>query len=284
MSLSQVADNAHSSLPYHPCMNEEAHGKVARMHLPVAPLCNIQCSYCQRVLDAPPGRKSGPGSSNGVLSVEEAVFEAENFLNEWGDDAIVGIAGPGDPLANTETFETLQDIKSLKPSCRICLCTNGLMLPDEVERLADMGLGTISVTVNGLKPYVMAKMHPHIFLSGRKISGTEGAAILIERQWQGIEKAVALGIAVKINMVVVPEINGDQAELIARRAARSGVKIINPVPLLPRGGLCSVPKPGINYMKKLRENCSVHLPVFTKCKQCRADARGIPGKEVSLAG
>ncbi|NDV28323.1 radical SAM protein [Desulfovibrio sp. JC010] len=270
-------------LPYHPCMNEEAHDKVARIHLPVAPLCNIQCAYCQRVLDAPKGCATGPGSTAGVLSVDEAVSEARNFLAQWGPDSIVGIAGPGDPLANPETFQTLAGIKAGNPSCKICLCTNGLMLPDEVQRLADIGLETVSVTVNGIDREVMAELHPRILLDGRTYGGTEGAGIFTDRQWAGIESAIALGMSVKVNMVVVPEVNGAQAEPIARRAAQAGVTIFNPVPLIPRGGLCSAAKPGIKYMQKLREECSAHLPVFTKCKQCRADARGIPGMEVSLA-
>ena len=32
----------------HPCYSAEAHTKYARMHLPVAPACNIQCNYCNR--------------------------------------------------------------------------------------------------------------------------------------------------------------------------------------------------------------------------------------------
>ncbi|HQA11307.1 MAG TPA: nitrogenase cofactor biosynthesis protein NifB, partial [Zoogloea sp.] len=30
----------------HPCYSEEAHHHYARMHVAVAPACNIQCNYC----------------------------------------------------------------------------------------------------------------------------------------------------------------------------------------------------------------------------------------------
>ncbi|WP_321405101.1 hypothetical protein [Maridesulfovibrio sp.] len=181
MSFSELESSKEACLPFHPCVNEEAHGKVARIHIPIAPLCNIQCAYSRRVFDAVPGLQAGPGSTSEILSVDETVTEAENFLTEWGDDSIIGIT-------------------------------------------------------------------------------------------------------VKINMVFVPHINGAQAEAIAEQAASFGVAIINPVPLLPRGELRSSLKPDINYMKNLREVCSGHLPVFTKCKQYSADAKGIPGKEVSFAG
>lgn len=35
----------------HPCYSEEAHHYFARMHVAVAPACNIQCNYCNRKYD-----------------------------------------------------------------------------------------------------------------------------------------------------------------------------------------------------------------------------------------
>ncbi|MCK7499385.1 MAG: hypothetical protein MZW92_59835 [Comamonadaceae bacterium] len=35
----------------HPCYSEEAHHHFARMHVAVAPACNIQCHYCNRKYD-----------------------------------------------------------------------------------------------------------------------------------------------------------------------------------------------------------------------------------------
>jgi len=35
----------------HPCFNEKAHFSTARIHLPVAPKCNIQCNFCNRKID-----------------------------------------------------------------------------------------------------------------------------------------------------------------------------------------------------------------------------------------
>ena len=41
-------DKIKAALATHPCYNEEAHHDFARMHLSVAPKCNIQCNYCNR--------------------------------------------------------------------------------------------------------------------------------------------------------------------------------------------------------------------------------------------
>ena len=43
----------------HPCYSEEAHHHFARMHVAVAPACNIQCNYCNRKYDC--ANESRPG-------------------------------------------------------------------------------------------------------------------------------------------------------------------------------------------------------------------------------
>ncbi len=40
-----------SFLQNHPCYNKAASANWGRLHLPVAPNCNIQCNYCNRKYD-----------------------------------------------------------------------------------------------------------------------------------------------------------------------------------------------------------------------------------------
>ncbi|MGE5894530.1 MAG: nitrogenase cofactor biosynthesis protein NifB, partial [bacterium] len=49
----------------HPCFSKEAHFKFGRIHLPVAPACNIQCRYCIRKFDC--ANESRPGVTSTVL-------------------------------------------------------------------------------------------------------------------------------------------------------------------------------------------------------------------------
>ena len=49
----------------HPCYSEKAHFTTARIHLPVAPRCNIQCNYCIRKLDKCEHR---PGVAGAILN------------------------------------------------------------------------------------------------------------------------------------------------------------------------------------------------------------------------
>ena len=57
----------------HPCYSKDAHHKFARIHLPVAPACNIQCNYCNRKYDC--SNESRPGVVSEVLSPEEAAYK-----------------------------------------------------------------------------------------------------------------------------------------------------------------------------------------------------------------
>lgn len=263
-------------LPDHPCISEEAHSRVARIHLPVAPRCNTDCGYCDRRRSTLEER---PGACETVLSPGEGIAEALEFLKTWGDDSVVGIAGPGEPLANESTFETIRLLKEKKPDVRLCLCTNGVNLPEAVPALVLFGFEHVSVTVNSVNTETIEKIHPFIRYNGRSISGKEGAALLLEQQIKGIRALVQAGVFVKVNSVAIPGINLDDLPETAEYMARIGVGIMNIMPLIPGGRFNHLMPPDMSTMERLYRECGRYLPVFKKCRQCRADAKGIPGKE-----
>jgi TonB family protein len=55
----------------HPCFSEKACHAFGRMHLAVAPRCNIQCKYCVRDFDCV--NESRPGVTSQVLTPQEAL-------------------------------------------------------------------------------------------------------------------------------------------------------------------------------------------------------------------
>jgi molybdate transport system substrate-binding protein len=278
--LEHQAVKVRSTLPYHPCMHEDAHDHIARLHLPVALHCNIHCRFCERIISPLKGHLACPGTTADILSPQEALTTTKKFLEKWGDQAIVGVAGPGEPLANPETFETLELIRKEFPRSPLCLCTNGLNLPDSIEALIKLNITHLSVTINGVHPKVVAALQPWVIKNGKTIIGEEGAKLLIKNQFEGIKAAVSSDLFIKINVVVVPGINDSQVETIARVAGRLGAGLLNLIPLIPRGSFTKMVKPSPCYLKELKEKCKPIIPVFEKCKQCRADAEGIPGKEV----
>lgn len=268
-----------SHLPFHPCINEQAHHVIPRLHLPVAPKCNIRCGYCERVIGPRSTPIVAPGVSAALLSPGEALAKTGEFLRKWGNNSVVGVAGPGEPLANEETLETLALIRREYPETVLCLCTNGLNLPDRCHDLKLLGVQHLSVTVNGFEPSVVAQIQPTVTKNGRVYLGTSAAEILIENQAAGLREAIAAGMIVKVNCVVVPEINGSHVVTVAQELGRLGVHVFNPIPLIPRGLFKDRNRPDDNYMAELRSLCGNIVPVFSLCKQCRADAEGIPGEE-----
>jgi len=268
-----------TALPYHPCINEAAHAKVARIHLPVAPKCNTDCGYCSRGTFVPLTESGKPGACSRVLSPSESLLVVSDFLEEWGESSIVGIAGPGDPLANEETFETLALLNKRHPGIRLCLCTNGLNLPQEVSRLKRYNVDHISITMNGIDPDIISQIHSYVEIDGEKIKGRTGAEFLIANQISGLQMAVQSGIFVKVNSVVIPGINDHHLPEVARYLSESGAGIMNVMPLIPGGRFKDIAPPSLPEMEKLYNSCGKYLPVFKKCRQCRADAKGIPGKE-----
>jgi nitrogen fixation protein NifB len=91
----------------HPCYSEEAHHHYARMHVAVAPACNIQCNYCNRKYDC--SNESRPGVVSERLTPAQAAKKVLAVASSIPQMTVLGIAGPGDPLANPEkTFATFE--------------------------------------------------------------------------------------------------------------------------------------------------------------------------------
>lgn len=220
-----------------------------------------------------------PGLCEKVLSPVDALNAVTSFLDAYGKDGIVGIAGPGDPLANETTFETISLLKENYPDIKICLCTNGLNLPDHMSRLTKLGIKHMSLTLNGIDPKIVNKVYRYIKVDNEKISGTEASERLIYNQLKGIQMAVEAGMFIKINTVVIPGLNDSHLEKIAEKVAELGAGIMNVMPLIPAGMFKYYRRPTLQEMQQHYKNCGKYLPVFKKCKQCRADATGIPGKE-----
>ena len=82
----------------HPCFNREASRLFGRIHLAVAPECNIQCNFCLREFDCV--NESRPGVASKVLTPAEALDRVERVMATFEHIHTVGIAGPGEPLYN----------------------------------------------------------------------------------------------------------------------------------------------------------------------------------------
>lgn len=259
----------------HPCFDEKAHNRVGRMHIPVAPACNIKCRYCYRDIG---GTDNRPGVAYKILNPVEALEAVERVIGEDKSIKVIGVAGPGDALANEATFESLRLIHNKFPGLKKCISTNGLLLAEKVDALSSAGVSTISVTVNAVKPEVGREFYKSAYLNG-KIYRDKAFDALSARQLLGIKIAARKGIVVKINTVLVPELNGNHIEDIAIEMKKLGASLMNIMPLKPIAEMSSYRAPTCFDLEKARYSAEKHIPQFRACKQCRADAVGIPGLE-----
>ena len=268
-------------LDSHPCYNEAAHRSFARMHLPVAPACNIQCNYCNRKFDCV--NESRPGVTSEVLTPEQAVSKVAYVKERIPNLSVIGIAGPGDPLANEQTFETLRLIGERFPELTLCISTNGLALPPNAERLWDLGVRFVTVTMNAPDADTGARIYSRVMSGGKTYTGTEGASILLKSQMAGIKACADLGMLVKVNIVMIPGVNTDVIPGLVKTVKEQGAYIVNILPLIPVPGTAfgNLRGPTPAERKDLMDRCSLDARMMRHCRQCRADAIGLLGEDRS---
>ena len=266
----------------HPCFGGNHH-KNGRMHLAVAPKCNIKCGYCTRKHDC--ANESRPGVTSRLLTPREAIEKVREVMASPVVGPIIkviGIAGPGDPLANEQTFETFKLVKEEFPHLMLCMSTNGLLLPESIDRLHELGLHSLTVTINAVDPKVGAQIYKHISYHGRHYTGVEAAEILIANQFEGLKRAGELGMTIKVNSVLVPGVNDDQIPLIAARVKMLGAFVMNIMPIIPQADFADIKPPSEVRMAEIRRANEGIIGQFAHCKQCRADAIGLIGQDVTF--
>jgi nitrogen fixation protein NifB len=264
----------------HPCFSEEAHTRFGRAHLPVAPACNIQCRYCVRKFDC--ANESRPGITSRVLTPDEAVERTRALVERSDRLSVVGIAGPGDPLLNAPTYVTLRHIHWEYPDLTLCVSTNGLLLPDRLEQLIASGVRSVTVTINAVTPETAENVYSWVIYRGRRYEGRAAAELLLANQWRGLENAIDAGLIMKVNTVFIPGANDHEIPLIAERAGKLGVDIMNILPLIPQAEFAHLTRPSHAEISRLREQCRPFIKQMTHCKQCRADACGVLGEDKDM--
>ncbi|XPV68483.1 MAG: nitrogenase cofactor biosynthesis protein NifB [Halarcobacter sp.] len=270
----------------HPCYSEGAHQHYARIHVAVAPACNIQCNYCNRKFDC--SNESRPGVTSNKLSPEDAVKKVLYVGGDIQQLSVVGIAGPGDALANPKkTFDTFRMLHEKAPDQKLCLSTNGLRLPDYVDEMVKYNVDHVTVTINSVDESgeIGAKIYPWIHWNHKKVFGAEGAKILLEQQLKGIKMLVERGILVKANSVLIPGVNDQELPNVAKKLKELGVFLHNIMPLLSKEeygtyyGLNGQRSATDQEVMAAQEACGMDMKLMSHCRQCRADAVGLIGED-----
>ena len=260
----------------HPCYARGKKGETGRIHLPTSPSCNIQCKFCERSIN---NYEKRPGVSATIIKPEESIGIIRRALDLCDKIKVVGIAGPGDTLASTYALDTFRLVKKEFPDLIKCMSTNGLLLPEKADEIIEVGIDSLTVTVNAVNPIIEARLNKGIYYHGTYYKGIEAAEILIQNQLAGIKKVSDAGITVKVNTVLVPGINDHHIEEIAKTVSGVGATIYNIIPLIPQHELADCPAPNCLQIDGARQKAEKYIDVFRHCQRCRADAIGVPGEE-----
>ena len=264
----------------HPCFDPNARHLYGRIHLPVAPRCNVQCNYCNRMFDC--ASESRPGVSSALLKPFQALAYLEAALALQPNIAVVGIAGPGDPFANpTETMETLRLVRSKYPDMLLCVSTNGLGIGSYLDGLAELNVSHVTLTINAVDPKIGASVYA--WMRDEKVvhRGVAAAELLLNRQLDALRGLKQRGIIVKVNSVIVPGVNDRHIPEVARITAEHGADIMNCVPLMPVEGtpFGILPEPDGAMIARVRIQSRQYVHQMAHCTRCRADAAGMLGKD-----
>lgn len=260
----------------HPCFFAESRGRYGRIHLPVAPSCNIHCAYCRREYGCI--HENRPGVTNGVISPEEAVERLEQALTKMPHISVAGIAGPGDAFCDPDlTLQTFELIRRRYSDIALCVSSNGLNAKDHIEQLRELNVRFITITVNAIDPALGARIYKMINHKGIALKGEPAARTLIATQLETIALLKAKKFTVKVNSVVVAGINDHHMLFLAKQMGRLGVDLMNLVPLIPLPGteMKDMRPPSPAKIRQLREKAGIYVPQMHHCTRCRSDAAGL---------
>jgi nitrogen fixation protein NifB len=270
----------------HPCYSEGAHQHYARIHVAVAPACNIQCNYCNRKYDC--SNESRPGVTSKKLKPQEAIKKVLHVGSEIKQLSVVGIAGPGDALANPKkTFETFALLQKYAPDLKLCLSTNGLKIAEYIDEIIKYNIDHVTVTINTVDTTgeIGSQIYPWVHWNHKKVRGVDGAKLLLEKQLEGIKLLVDNGILVKANSVLIPGVNENDLPNVAKKLKEMKVFLHNIMPLISKPefgtkfGLDGIPSATDESIIKAHESCGMDMKLMKHCRQCRADAVGMIGED-----
>ncbi len=262
----------------HPCFNDASRHKFGRIHLPVAPKCNIQCNYCSRKFDCM--NENRPGVTSKVLSPQQAVYYLDQVLTLSPNIAVVGIAGPGDPFANPdETMETLRLVRAKYPEMLLCLATNGLELLPYINELAELQVSHVTITINAIDPAIGAEVYAWVRYNKKMYRDIDAAILLIKNQLESLKRLKEVGITAKVNSIIIPGVNDMHVIAVASKVAELGADILNCLPYYNTRETVfeNLAEPSAEMVKEIQRATSEFLPQMKHCARCRADAVGIIG-------
>jgi len=183
---------------------KDTFGRVADdLRISITDRCNFRCIYCM------PAEGLKWLAREDLLRFEEITRLARIFVHRYGVRTI-RITG-GEPLVRVKVEELVGMINDLDPTLDITMTTNGVLLREKAQKLADAGLKRINISLDTLS---LERFH--------EIARSDA----FKRTMDGIEAASEAGLKpIKLNMVVMKGKNDDEVVDFARLARDKGYEV-----------------------------------------------------------
>jgi cyclic pyranopterin phosphate synthase len=168
-------------------MLKDGHGRVVDyLRVSVTERCNFRCQYCM------PEKPFSWVPKEELLSYED-LFK---FIKVCIDNGVkkVRITG-GEPLLREGLDNFIRMIAQYKEDIDLALTTNGYLLPQAAQKLADAGLKRLNISLDSLKPEVAQQV---------------AQKDVLETVLKGIQAADDAGLKIKINCVPIQGINDNE--------------------------------------------------------------------------
>jgi len=180
----------------------DGHGRTVNyLRVSVTERCNFRCQYCM------PEKPFSWVPKENLLSFEELFL----FMKVAMDEGVnkIRITG-GEPLLREDLDTFIRMIHDYKPDIDLALTTNAYLLPQTAQRLKDAGLKRLNISLDSLKPDIAQK------IAQKDVLG---------QVLKGIDKALEVGLGVKINMVPLKGINDNEIIDVMEYCMERGIKV-----------------------------------------------------------
>jgi len=165
----------------------DGHGRTVNyLRVSLTERCNFRCQYCM------PEKPFSWVPKENLLSFDELFL----FIKVAIDEGVTKIRlTGGEPLLREGLDGFIKMIHDYQPNIDLALTTNAFLLPQTAQQLKDAGLKRLNISLDSLKPEV-----------AQHIAQKEVLSQVLE----GIDKALEVGLGVKINMVPLKGINDNE--------------------------------------------------------------------------
>lgn len=208
-------------------------------------------------------RFAATSESQPAMIPEQALALFADILGEGGRVDGVTIAGPGDPLADSEsTFAMLALVRKRYPEMALGITTLGLGGEKAVGQLVEAGVSHVTLLVDAVDLEVMRKLYAWIRPGSKTVPLFAATELLLGEQQGAVKAFVLAGCTVHVRTTIYPGYNDEHAVEIARSMAELGVQSMAVAPYDPEEGEeVLLERPSLELMAGIREQVAKYISV-----------------------